>query len=351
MILQGHRRFARRFFEAPVSSSLAAHDAALAWLSGAPSAPAPAALPASALAAFIAAPPAPGAAAPVVVLDCASPEAFSRARVPGALRFVGAAESAFFKDPRAASRLLGAREAEGVAAANGIVAASRVVAYDAGSVMNAAHVAWSLRHYGLAHATLLDGGFAAYAEAGGRVATRGAAAASAAAEFAALAPEAERFRAREGSPLVVGAEAVAAAAAASAAASSASAGGGGGGVQLLDTRTPGEFAGTDLRGNERGGRPPGAVNVPHAQLLRPDGALKSPAELRALFKAAGLDVDSERRIIAYCQLGFRGALGCLALAHAGVADRRIANYDASMREWLNGDEGEFEVETGKPALR
>ena len=327
-------------------STAAAHEAALAWLQGAAVA-APAALPASALAAYVASPAA--AASRVVLLDCASPEAFARARVPGALRFVGAAEQAFFKDPRFASRLLGAREAEGVAAANGVVAASRVVAYDAGSVMNAGYVAWSLRHFGLAHATLLDGGFAGYVEAGGRVAARGAAAASAAAERAALAPEAERFVAREGSRLVAHAMEVAAAAEALRGGGGGGGSGGGKGVQLLDTRTAGEFAGTDLRGNARGGRPPGAVNVPHGQMLRADGSLKPPAELRALFEAAGLDLA--RPVIAYCQLGFRGALGCLALAHAGVDEARIANYDASMREWLNGDEGEFAVEAGPPPAR
>ena len=316
--------------------STSSHDAALAWLLGAPS-PAPAAVPASALAAFVAASPpsssSSSSSSAVVVLDCASPEAFARARVPGALRFVGAAEQAFFKDPRAASRLLGAREAEGVAAANGVVAASRVVAYDAGSVMYASHVAWSLRHFGLANAALLDGGFAAYAEAGGRVATRGAAAASAAAEYAATAPEAERFLARESSRLVADADEVAAAAS--------------GGVQLLDTRSPGEFEGSDLRGNARGGRPPNAVNVPHAQMLRPDGSLKAPAELRALFERAGLNLD--RRVISYCQLGFRGAVGCLALSHAGVAEANIASYDASMREWLN--DPERPVEAGPLLLR
>jgi thiosulfate/3-mercaptopyruvate sulfurtransferase len=118
------------------------------------------------------------------------------------------------------------------------------------------------------------------------------------------------------------------------------------GAQLLDTRTPGEFEGSDLRGNARGGRPPGAVNVPHAQMLKPDGTLKSPAELRALFERAGLDLD--RRVISYCQLGFRGALGCLALAQAGVEEAKLAVYDASMREWLN-DETRA-VEAG-PALR
>ena len=108
-----------------------------------------------------------------------------------------------------------------------------------------------------------------------------------------------------------------------------------------------EFEGSDLRGNSRGGRPPGAVNVPYGQMLRPDGSLKEPAELRALFERAGLDLD--RRVIAYCQLGFRGAVGCIALAHAGVEEAKIASYDASMREWLN--DPSRPVEAGPPRRR
>ena len=91
-------------------------------------------------------------------------------------------------------------------------------------------------------------------------------------------------------------------------------------VQIVDVRTAGEFAGTDIRAI-RGGHIPGAVNVPYEQnwvdpatsgkLARKevstrDGmALKPVADLRKLY--AGLDPDKET--IVYCQSGVRGAVG------------------------------------------
>jgi thiosulfate/3-mercaptopyruvate sulfurtransferase len=297
-------------------------NAASAWLRGADAAPPPA-LPAAALAEFVFAG-GPARFPGVVLLDVSSPEAYSRARVPGALLFVGAAEGALFKDPRAASRLLGAAEAEEVAAANGVTARSRVVVYDHGPMYLSSYVCWSLRRFGLAHAAPLDGGWPAYVEAGGRVAARSAAAASAS-DSDAPATGDGRFVARERSPLVADADRVLAEVAA--------ARGGGRAAQLLDTRSPAEFAGADLRSNARGGRVPGAINVPHSLVLRADGTLRPPDELRAIFAAAG--VDLARPVVSYCQLGMRGTLLLPALELAGMDGlKNFSLYDGSMREWL-----------------
>ena len=293
----------------------------LAWLRGADVAR-PAALPATALAEFVSAG-GPARFPGVVLLDLSPPEAYARARVPGALRFVGAAEGALFKDPRAASRLLGAAEAEEVAAANGVTARSRVVVYDGGSIYNGTYVSWALRRFGLTHAAPLDGGWPAYVEAGGRVAARGAAAASAGVAEAPTVGDG-RFIAQECSSLASDDARVLAEVAAARAGRSA--------AQLLDTRSPAEFVGADLRSNSRGGRIPGAVSVPHVQLLRPDGTLRAPDELRAIFAAAG--VDLARPVISYCQLGMRGTVLLTALELAGMPPSLLSLYDGSMREWL-----------------
>jgi thiosulfate/3-mercaptopyruvate sulfurtransferase len=100
-------------------------------------------------------------------------------------------------------------------------------------------------------------------------------------------------------------------------------------VQLLDTRSAGEYAGTDARGLPVTGHIPGAVNIPHNQLLDATGALLPPKELRRKFREAGL--KPELPVVAYCLAGVRGALGTLALKEA--AYEQAACYDGSMEAW------------------
>jgi thiosulfate/3-mercaptopyruvate sulfurtransferase len=89
-------------------------------------------------------------------------------------------------------------------------------------------------------------------------------------------------------------------------------------VQFIDTRTPREFSGDDIRAL-RGGHIPGALNIPYEQnWVDPDAgvklvkgevktrdgmALKSAAHLKALY--AGLDPTKET--IVYCQSSVRAS--------------------------------------------
>lgn len=100
-------------------------------------------------------------------------------------------------------------------------------------------------------------------------------------------------------------------------------------ARILDARTPGEYAGIDLRGNKRGGHIPDAINLPHTELLDAAGRLKPAEELRALFERAGLKPGD--RIIAHCQSGGRSSLAALALIEAGY--RNVANYYLSFADW------------------
>ena len=54
---------------------------------------------------------------------------------------------------------------------------------------------------------------------------------------------------------------------------------------ILDTRSDGEYCGTTVRA-ARGGAVPGAVHLEWTNNLAPDGAFKSPDELRAMYEAA-----------------------------------------------------------------
>lgn len=111
-------------------------------------------------------------------------------------------------------------------------------------------------------------------------------------------------------------------------------------VQLLDVRTPKEFAGEDIRAI-RGGHIPGAVNIPYEQnWVDPETAaklgqrkvadnagmsLKPQVALKALY--ANLDPDKET--IVYCQSGVRAAETATVLADLGFKNVKV--YDAS---WL-----------------
>ena len=90
----------------------------------------------------------------------------------------------------------------------------------------------------------------------------------------------------------------------------------------------------------RGGHMPGARNVHYASLLAPDGTMKSAAELRAIFEAAGVNLASP--IVTTCGSGVTAALLALGLARLGRED--VAVYDGSRAEW--GGRSDTAVVTG-----
>ncbi len=92
-------------------------------------------------------------------------------------------------------------------------------------------------------------------------------------------------------------------------------------VALVDVRTPPEFTGeSGYPCDPRQGHIPGAVNLPHTELLG-----RSPEEIRAL---VGLPLGAE--LVAYCHSGQRSDLAVEALRAAGY---RARNYVGSWHEW------------------
>ena len=73
---------------------------------------------------------------------------------------------------------------------------------------------------------------------------------------------------------------------------------------------------------------PGALNIPFADLLNPDGRMRSRDELTAVFDRAGLKPDQS--VITTCGSGVTAAILTLALA---VLGRDSAVYDGSWAEW------------------
>ena len=101
--------------------------------------------------------------------------------------------------------------------------------------------------------------------------------------------------------------------------------------QVLDARSAGRFTATEPepRAGLRGGHIPGSLNLPSDTLLRTDGTLLSPAELRKRFDAAG--VDFSRPVTTTCGSGITASV--LAFGLHLLGHRRVAVYDGSWTEW------------------
>ncbi len=101
--------------------------------------------------------------------------------------------------------------------------------------------------------------------------------------------------------------------------------------QVVDARSAGRFNATEPepRAGMRGGRIPGSMNVPFPDVLNADRTFKSPEEVLARFKAAGVDVS--RPITTTCGSGVTASTLALALYNAGIED--VAVYDGSWSEW------------------
>lgn len=113
-----------------------------------------------------------------------------------------------------------------------------------------------------------------------------------------------------------------------------------GGAQIVDVRTPREFAGADIRAI-RGGHITGAISIPYEanwrdpaaaarlaarQVANKDGmALKPAADLKALYAA----LDPARETVVYCQSGVRASETAAVLRDLGFS--KVVVYEPS---WL-----------------
>lgn len=102
-------------------------------------------------------------------------------------------------------------------------------------------------------------------------------------------------------------------------------------AEIIDARAAARFRGevAEPRAGLRSGHIPGSKNVPFATLLNGDGTMKSPADLKAVFEAAGVDLS--RPAITSCGSGVTAAILSLALERIG--HRNHALYDGSWSEW------------------
>ncbi|QIZ82538.1 3-mercaptopyruvate sulfurtransferase [Thalassovita gelatinovora] len=104
-----------------------------------------------------------------------------------------------------------------------------------------------------------------------------------------------------------------------------------GDYEIVDARSAERFRGDvdEPRAGLRRGHVPGSKNVPFTELLETDGTMKSRDAIRAVFDAAGVDLD--KPIITTCGTGVTAAILCLALERMGKTDHAL--YDGSWTEW------------------
>jgi thiosulfate/3-mercaptopyruvate sulfurtransferase len=248
-----------------------------------------------------------------LILDLRPPDAYAAGHLPGAIHIDLWGVSLIDTDPgplRAFMWMI-----EHVLAIHGVTADTPVVVYDDQSGVRAARAFWFLEYFGHPSVRMLDGGFAAWTAAGYEV-TRDAAPAAASEWTGARRDDTiatwRQVRAALGRPDAV----------------------------ILDTRSDGEYCGTNVRAR-RGGAIPGAVHIEWTRNLTPDGRFKPSTELRRMYEDAG--VTRDRQVITYCQGGYRAAHSYLALRLLGYP--RVRNYVGSWKEW--GDREDLPVEVPK----
>jgi thiosulfate/3-mercaptopyruvate sulfurtransferase len=111
--------------------------------------------------------------------------------------------------------------------------------------------------------------------------------------------------------------------------------------QLVDVRSPEEFAGTRMHmpdypnaGALRGGHIPGATSIPWGRAVnQADGTFKPANELRALY-VEEQKLSPSKETIAYCRIGERSSHTWFALKYL-LGFENVRNYDGSWTEWGN----------------
>ena len=247
----------------------------------------------------------PEAGKQCIILDARPRKAFDASRIPGA-RWVDAAVWAKTfgsgKDAEAWSRKIGELGIDGNA---------KVVVYDGSYTKDAARIWWILRYWGVKDVRLLNGGWVDWKAEGLPVETDNP-----------QPPAPATFRAEPQSKRLATKDQLLASLKDKT-------------LQIVDARSEAEFCGTDKQTNKRAGAIPGAKHLEWIDLLdKKTQRFKSAAELRALFREAGIEL--ERPTATHCQTGGRAAVMAFAMELMGAA--AVSNYYASWREWGNADD-------------
>ena len=229
---------------------------------------------------------------------------FAAAHIPGA-RFLGLASLFDAASPVPYAFPTPAQLAERLASL-GIGPDDAIVIYDDSAIRTSARAWFVLTASGRGNVAILDGGLPKW-RAEGRPLEGGAADVAPAAPAAFTAPT----RVRTKADMLANLESRSA--------------------QVLDARSADRVYGSGIDPVHGGqnGRIPGAKNLPFTAVFNEDGTYKSPAELRALLTAAGIDLSQP--VTASCGSGVTASVLLFALHLVGVDDAAL--YDGSWSEW------------------
>lgn len=188
----------------------------------------------------------------------------------------------------------------------GVSSGRPVVVYDGGNGLWASRLFWALEYLGHERVHVLDGGVAAWEAAGYELSTEIAAPARGSFEpnlRPQLIADKDHILERLGNEQLT----------------------------ILDTRSPQEFSGTDVR-SARGGHIPSSVNLDWVNNLGEDGTIRPIAELARVYEEI---IEGARggETVTLCQTGVRGAHTYLVLRVLGEEQVRV--YDGSWAEWGN----------------
>jgi thiosulfate/3-mercaptopyruvate sulfurtransferase len=250
----------------------------------------------------------------VRIIDCATVEAYRRAHIPRAVQL----PAHFYikeKDPEGSDHgvlVMPPGEFAELMSGLGVGPDTTVVTYDDNNALVAARLWWVLNYYGHTQAKVLNGGWHRWLSEGRPVtfhATKPPRATFAAMPHPELYATVDLLKEEHQHPER---------------------------CQVLDTRSDGEWEGTNSRGNKRAGRVPNAKHLEWLEFVSRDDDRKFlPAdELQGMLDEAGF--VREKPTITYCQGGIRAAHAAFVMTLLGYDNVRV--YDGSMREWANRDD-------------
>lgn len=190
----------------------------------------------------------------------------------------------------------------------GLTVETPVAVYDDSQSKDAARVWWILRYWGFKDVRLVNGGWKGYTATGGAV-QKGEVLARPTSSH--LVPRRDRLAKKGELKEAVKNEA--------------------GRPQIVDTRSRGEYCGTEEHA-KRNGAIPGATHLEWSDTLDPKtGRFKNADELAKMFKQAG--IDPAKPSVTYCQSGGRASVMAFVLELTGGKD--VRNYYKSWAEWGN----------------
>ena len=250
----------------------------------------------------------------LLIVDLRSAEDCRQGHVPGAVNLEYPA--IVYAEPPVGGLLPPLAQLSAVLSQIGLTAQHHVVAYDDEANGRASRLLWTLDALGHAHLSLLNGGWIAWTQEGHPV------------QIEVLNPKPSDYQAQLANPTAVADKAY---------------------IQSrlqqpdflpLDSRTPAEYQGLDVRA-ARGGHIPGAVNLNWLEMIDHDRDLrfKPDAELRAILQTAGVSADKE--VVAYCQTHHRSSHTYMVLKHLGY--ERIRGYHGAWSEWGNATDTPIET--------